>query len=320
MESDSVSIIGGGPSGCTAAIFLAKNGFNVKLYERDLRKAKTCAGGISWRGVREFKLILNGLKMLPIKEVCFDIEGTKWNVKFEKYIGCVSDRLSFDKHLRKVAKKEGVKMINKNVSKLPKDELVIDARGFKPPKSSAFAMRGFWKTKKLEKMLFMFKKDLIGVGYFWIFPMNRNLANVGVGGFSKTFKKHPLSLLKWFSKEHGMRVYDISSAPIYLEGKIENLTDKNIIRVGEAGGLVNPLTAEGIYYAMKSGKIAAECISKGKIDEYEKIIKKTFENEFKVAKTLRHCLNLPPRIKISLFKGGLWFFKNRGLGLSSSLV
>ena len=155
MKNNSVSIIGGGPSGCTAAIFLAKNGFNVKLYERDLRKAKTCAGGISWRGVREFKSILNELEMLPIKEVCFDIEGVNWNVKFKKFVGCISDRLLFDKHLRKVAKIEGVKIINKNVSKLPKDELVIDARGFKSPKTSAFAMRGFCKTKKLEKMFFM---------------------------------------------------------------------------------------------------------------------------------------------------------------------
>jgi flavin-dependent dehydrogenase len=41
---------------------------------------------------------------------------------------------------------------------------------------------------------------------------------------------------------------------------LKNLVKNNVILTGDAGGLVDPLTGEGIFYAQKSGEIAAKAI------------------------------------------------------------
>lgn len=315
METDSITIVGGGPAGCVAGTALARDGFKVTLYERNLDKSKACGGGVSWRMLKEFKGFIEGLKVFPIEEACFDIEGEKVEIKFKKCVGAILHRPEFDKHLRKITEDAGVKIINKSISKLSKTEMVIDARGFKGS-SVKVAMRGFCKTKKQEKVFFMFRKDFVKFGFFWLFPMQGGVANVGVGGYVKSLRESFLTMLKKFCKDRGLKVFGISSAPIHMGGDIDAAVSGNIIRVGERAGLVSPLTGEGMYHAMVSGKIAADCISKNKINEYEKLIKKEFESEFRISKMLRRLfVAAPTKIKIRMLKSGLRGFEKSGYGV-----
>jgi flavin-dependent dehydrogenase len=256
-----------------------------------LKREKPCAGGLSWRVIKEFKEFVEGIPQYPIKNVLYNFEGETFEINFSHNVGVVTDRFAFDKNLRRVASREGAKVINKSVEpKNLKDDFIIDARGCGKCNNPAIAIRCDAK-KKNQKMYFEFKRKIIKTGYFWIFPISDTLVNVGVGGFISDFAMKPMESLNWFLKKMELKSSNLSAAPICLDGKIENLLDDNIIKVGERGGLVNPVTSEGIYYAMKSSEIAADCIIKDEVFKYEKLIKKRFGKEFKISNLTRDLIS-----------------------------
>lgn len=235
----------------------------------------------------------------------FDIEGEKFGMNFSRNVGVVVDRFAFDKNLRIMARDENIEIINKNADlKKLKGDFIIDARGYIKSHNPAIAIRCVCK-KRNQKMSFVFKSKIAKTGYFWIFPMSNRLVNAGIADFTNHFKVKPIEALKWFLREMDFKTSKFTAAPVCLDGRIENLVENNIIKVGESGGLVNPMTGEGIYHAMKSGEIAANCIINDKVGDYEKRIKDKFGKEFKISKLIYFLSRLPAPIKRRVFKFGL---------------
>ncbi|MEM5829306.1 MAG: NAD(P)-binding protein [Candidatus Aenigmatarchaeota archaeon] len=110
----SIDVIGGGPAGSAASIFLAKRGFDdIRLYEKSPKLRKPCGGGLTWRVFERYGYLLEGLKTNPIKTIIVDLENTMVKFEFKKAVLKIVDRLRLDKHLRKIAKSFGVKIIKK---------------------------------------------------------------------------------------------------------------------------------------------------------------------------------------------------------------
>lgn len=125
-------------------------------------------------------------------------------------------------------------------------------------------------TKK--KMTYLFIKAQGIAGYGWVFP-KKNCVNIGIGEFqsaiSKTRPKKPLketyeafiALLK--EKKLLPRDFPVenlrgATLPIF---PLENTYGDRVLLCGDAAGFINPITGEGIYYAMASGHIAANIIA-----------------------------------------------------------
>jgi len=119
-------------------------------------------------------------------------------------------------------------------------------------------------------------------GYAWVFP-NKDKAVIGIGGLLKELNnKEFKSIFTKFLMSLGIDkktvddcIKDIRGHPIPFGNFIENPVYKNTILIGDAGGLVNPVTGEGIYYAQKSAEVAADAIIKDysnleKLDGYYK--------------------------------------------------
>jgi geranylgeranyl reductase family protein len=107
-------------------------------------------------------------------------------------------------------------------------------------------------------------------GYGWVFPLSDSSANIGAGFFRSgltarwmpatareafdTFIQTPLlqNVLRGAQRAGPIKGYplrvDFASAPTFSD---------RVMLVGEAAGLVNPVTGEGIDYALESAKIAA---------------------------------------------------------------
>jgi len=110
-------------------------------------------------------------------------------------------------------------------------------------------------------------------GYFWIFPLENGLANVGVGMLMSDVKKHDVNLQyemeniisknPLFSQriEGAARLSPISAWSLPLGSKKRKIHDNNVLLVGDAAGLVDPFSGEGIGNAMLSGKMAADCVA-----------------------------------------------------------
>ena len=127
-------------------------------------------------------------------------------------------------------------------------------------------------TKK--RMIYLFIKAQGIAGYAWVFP-KKNCVNIGIGEFqsavSKSKPKIPLkeTYEKFIAtlKEKKLLPDDFpienlkgATLPIF---PLENTCGDRVLLCGDAAGFINPITGEGIYYAMVSGQIAANVIAEG---------------------------------------------------------
>ena len=108
-------------------------------------------------------------------------------------------------------------------------------------------------------------------GYGWVFPKKEHL-NIGFSiiNMDKNLQqKH--NLLNWYQdyisllKEKNLIPQHLKETPVkggaLLTHPLEKTYTDRFLLVGDAAGFINPLTGEGIYYAMVSGQIAAEIIT-----------------------------------------------------------
>ena len=98
-------------------------------------------------------------------------------------------------------------------------------------------------------------------GYLWIFPKGGDKANVGVG-FLPVKNIKPITLLKSYMKKmeelRDGKICYYTSGGVPMTLRLENLFFKNILFVGDAARLSDPISGAGLSQAMVSGKLAAE--------------------------------------------------------------
>jgi geranylgeranyl reductase family protein len=145
-------------------------------------------------------------------------------------------------------------------------------------------------------------------GYAYVFP-KRDHVNVGVG-----------FVLDYFRTQVNAAPYDVQSSlidelsrrgvlngrssrshftpyQIPVGGPMARTNTNRVIFVGDAGGFVNGITAEGIYYAMVSGDLAARAMLDGGPTRYEKLWRREIGGELRDAVLVqRDLLSTPERI------------------------
>ncbi|BCX05243.1 MAG: drug:proton antiporter [Candidatus Roseilinea sp.] len=103
-------------------------------------------------------------------------------------------------------------------------------------------------------------------GYGWVFPIAADAANIGVGYFKHDRKASAMGFFESFRRSPAMQrllagakqAGPIRGYPLREDFLTSPTFSRRILLVGEAAGLVNPLTGEGIDYALESGRIAAD--------------------------------------------------------------
>ncbi len=111
-------------------------------------------------------------------------------------------------------------------------------------------------------------------GYFWIFPLGKEKANVGLGLPSDLYAKSSLKLKDLFleylngplfrSRHAGeLHLEKLRSWPIPLGGvRGFKRVDDGVMLIGDAGYWVDPLSGEGIHNALRTAKIASAVASR----------------------------------------------------------
>jgi flavin-dependent dehydrogenase len=141
-----------------------------------------------------------------------------------------------------------------------------------------------------ETAYFVFPPD--AAGFYWVFP-HGGVYNVG-GGFVGVENPVPhvyAFVEKWLG---GGRVVDVRGAPITVMPKVV-LHDGEAFRIGEAAGLIYPLTGEGIRPGVLSALALAQALStKRPLETYrrgvEKIVRQV-EFQKKLLRTAQKLLN-----------------------------
>lgn len=156
-------------------------------------------------------------------------------------------------------------------------------------------------------------------GYGWIFPLSPTAANIGAGvlrsrGVKKRKEPSAKLVMEQFLQLPRMRemmvdarrVGSVKGYPLRTDFATAATHADRILLVGEAAGLVNPLTGEGVDYALESGKIAAghladlfakEDLSLESMSNYDALLRARFQRLFRFSGRIRdwylntHVLN-----------------------------
>lgn len=143
-------------------------------------------------------------------------------------------------------------------------------------------------------------------GYAWVFPKKDRL-NIGIGGVisekNRLLGKYR-DFLNWFQKDRGILLdYIFPRGHIVPIGGISrDVASKNVVLIGDAAGFVDPFSGEGIYYAIKSAKIALNAIL-----ESEKKSSASSAGEIYQENCNEHIL---PPLKYAL-RASKWFARNQ---------
>lgn len=145
----------------------------------------------------------------------------------------------------------------------------------------------------------------VDLGYGWIFPRYSSysvgIADFGSGGprlkkaFSNLFASHSLLTEQKPATINGYRI-PLSTS----RNRKKKIIGGRVALIGDAAGFVNPLTGEGIYYALWSGLILASCLMEpGKdlfraLSNYERRIRTELYPQFVVAEQVAKLLYSHP--------------------------
>jgi geranylgeranyl reductase len=287
-------VVGGGPSGATAAEDLARAGLKVALLDRDGR-IKPCGGAIPPRLIKDFDipdhLIVARIKTARMisptgRAVDIHIEGG--------YVGMV-DREDFDEFLRDRARMVGAERLTGTFLRVERDaegthvvwrektsgleqrsrtRVVIGADGAKSGVARAevpggdsipyvIAYHEIIKAPAANAGYDPIRCDVIYDGqispdfYGWVFP-HGDKASVGMGTEDGAVDlKKATADLRAMSGLTDCETIRREGAPIPLKPLDRWDNGRDVVLAGDAAGVVAPSSGEGIFYAMAGGRAAA---------------------------------------------------------------
>jgi geranylgeranyl reductase family protein len=184
----------------------------------------------------------------------------------------------------------------------------LTAAGLAPRKVHyAHAARAYYEgLRGLEPRLQIRFDGVALPGYAWIFPLSETSANVGAGFYRRTRRTPPTAaaMLRGFLESPGARplfagataAAPIKGFPLRTDFDRSPTVGPRALLVGEAAGLVNPFTGEGIDYALESGRMAAQaaqaCFEEGdfshaSLSRYDRALRARFQRAFVLTHRLR---------------------------------
>jgi len=280
MEKKLIKIAGAGISGLTAAINLAKAGYNVEIYDAGKDSGHRFHG--DFQGIENWSYkqdVLDFLKDINI-ELNFDYQGVNklsiWapnkchkDFKLSRPLyylvkrGTEEDCL--DQRLKKQALANGVK-ISYNHPVEPKDVNII-ATGpfFNDPDTDAMASGYVFKTDLKDTNIGILddRYALDGYSYFLVHNGEATIAACIFDNYKKLneYREKTLELCK---QNKNFKMNDVKKFSGVGNFFLQKKSKDNKIYIGEAGGFQDALWGFGMRYAMKSGYYAAVSIIKNK--------------------------------------------------------
>ena len=293
VERYDTVVVGAGPAGSTTAIRLAREGARVLLVDKArFPRDKPCGGGLTLRAVRELPVSPE-----PVVEQRVDRIGLRlrYGRRFERRgrspLILMTQRLRLDHYLVEQAGaagavvREGVRVsdiaagacgVHLRVDDEPASaETLVGADGVNGTVRRSLDLGGDhvmavalegnvpYTSVGAERWDGLAEVELAIVpgGYGWIFPKGDHV-NVGVGGW-EAHGPELRSLLRELCDRHGIPVEAVRSIrghrlPLRRADSIA--ARGRTLLVGDAAGLVDPLTGDGMYEAFVSGRLASEAI------------------------------------------------------------
>ncbi len=290
-----LAIVGAGPAGASAALgaLAADPTLSVLLLDRaDFPRDKTCGDGIAPHVLDLLASVgVNGLldDWTPVRRLSLERDGLMVEREMQRATWVVP-REVFDARLVEAAVAAGAQLVNHRVRSMEvrPDCVVLDEsiaakvvvgadgaqsvvrRGLGVKAApAALALRGYAPTRagREERQVIVY-----GPGrqpsYAWSFDRGDGLSNVGYGEALHAGRPHPTraELLEKLERLLPDSTRDGESWKAHhlpLTGWIWRPPRGRVLLAGDAAALINPMTGEGIYYAVATGLHAGKAARAG---------------------------------------------------------
>lgn len=340
-----VIVVGSGPAGSIAAWELAKAGVSVAVIEKAaLPRYKTCGGGIIGRAMQALPVDVRRV----VEQECYSAQlnilptGLSFTTHRPTPIVSMTMRDQFDYALLSAAQSAGATVhqrcaleqvsyqddcitVGTNVGTM-KAKFVLAADGALSTVARKIGMADGrvlvpaleYEVRVLPDQLDRFRGiarfdfGILPHGYAWAFPKKNHLS-IGVlstvqrGGDLKSAMTRYLDLIGCGAmiqvQQHGF--------VIPISPRKGPLVDQRVLLVGDAAGLADPVTGEGISFAIRSGLMAAQSLIEGHFEEeavrqvYTQSLAKTILTELQRGRQLARLLYGFPRLRS-------WAFAQQG--------
>jgi geranylgeranyl reductase family protein len=271
-----VAVIGAGPAGSVTAIHLARAGKRVLLVDKaTFPRDKPCGGGLTLRAVRQLPVDPTPVVEHEVDRMTFRLG---WHSRFDRTgkrgpFVLMTQRRRLDAYLAEQAVAAGAEF--RDGTKLdPREadaEVVVGADGANGTTAKALGLGGpithgvaFEGNAPFDERfrgLAFIELGTIPGGYGWVFPKGDHV-NYGVGGWEAEgprLREHLAELCR----RHGIDADTLENVrghrlPLRRDGFVP-ARGKTLL-VGDAAGLVDPLTGDGMYEAFVSARLASEAV------------------------------------------------------------
>lgn len=334
-------VVGCGPAGASAAESMARAGLKVLLLEKKrMPRIKACAGGVPRKAGEFLGLDLSPLAGPPIRGLTISWRGeASRTVSGEEIQGWVVKREEFDRLLLERARAAGAEVLEgcrltgladrggEVRAFTTRGEFfastLVGADGALSPVARSLGLGrrrryGFAVESRIEVPARILEErsgrlsfDLGAApgGYGWVFPLADAL-NVGVGTRRPGFRKLPDCLQDYLAREGLPRAAagEIRGSPLACGSGLFGIQRGRCCLAGDAAGLVDPLTGEGIYAALLSGRLAGESAAdylagKAPLKSYRERIRRELGINLLVARLIARLTDLSPRRAYDLSTG-----------------
>jgi geranylgeranyl reductase family protein len=325
MVDCDVAVVGAGPAGTSCARLLAAAGVRTLLLERARRpRYKSCAGGIPLRTARLLPFAIDSVVEDTIERIDVTHRGRRGFIRTSREpIAHMVMRDRFDELLAEQAEAAGARILDRTaVRGVERDggrfllrtnreplraSLVVGAdgasgvvgraTGLGTELSSAVALEAEVRASgpDLARWRSTVNVDVgyLPAGYGWVFP-KASLLSVGVVQPRALAARLRSELYQYLDRLglRGATLERLVGHQVLFRRDREPIAGHGVLLAGDAAGLVDEFTEEGIYYAIRSGEIAARFLARALagrhtwLGAYQHAVDRELMPELRAARTI----------------------------------
>ncbi len=318
---DPIAIVGGGPAGALAAAQLATAGREVLLFDEKLAWEKPCGGGLTHKALQRYPFLLEAANSsVPAAhnrvDRCELISPSGERVHFRlEFPVAIFSRLALNGLLLERARRAGAVLHQERITRIerngagwrlvaPQQEYqasyVILAAGARNPFRAQFlapisasdlmVTAGYFIPGSSSLMQIQFLKAI--TGYIWVFPRADHVSAGIAAKMGETSTAELRRVLEHWLEENGFRLAEARFyshiLPSFRTESFETLRvcGDGWAMIGDSAGLVDPITGEGLYYALRSAELCADAVLTDRPGKYQGALEEDVLPELKLAASI----------------------------------
>ncbi len=324
MERFDVLVVGAGPAGSATALHLARGGASVLLVDRArFPRDKPCGGGLTGRALRHAPCSVEAVVEHVVDRFVLRVGyGRRFARTSRAPLIEMTQRRRLDLHLVEQAAAAGADLRDGVRVELDADGrasvdgspihvsflvgadgangIVARSSGLGDGIVCAVALEGNVDRDELRTEPYQgsawIELGVVPGGYGWVFPKGDH-ANLGVGGRigeGPRMRAH----LERLARVHGVdptALRDVRGHRLPMRRPGTSPTRGRVLLVGDAAGLVDPLSGDGLYEAFVSAGLAAEAILAARPETYAPALAAALDRHAEASWKAKRALDRFPR-------------------------